>query len=182
MPVQTKHWVFTLNNWTDADDDNLKALGPQVEYLVYGYETGDSGTRHLQGYIIFSRVKRFAEAQALLPRGSHLECKRGTPFQAASYCKKDGLFQEFGPPPTEPARRITATDRFKDWVLSEYETLHRVPTAREIAQAFPTLYLRSKSNLLDLARHLCPQPVLIAAAELRDWQTQLALTLHLDPR
>lgn len=181
MPSQTRHYVFTLNNWTADNDTLLKELGPKVSYLVYGYETAPgTGTPHLQGYIVFPRKKRFSEAQALLPTGAHIESKRGTPQEAADYAKKDGVFQEFGNCPSG-TRGSSCFDSFIEWVVS-YQSEHGyVPPERLIARHYPQLWLRHERKLRQLALHLSPSPRLldVMEAELRPWQRNLhnALTI-----
>jgi hypothetical protein len=181
MPNQTRHWCFTVNNWTRDHEDLLEGLAPVVSYLVYGYETGEAGTPHLQGYVIFQGVKRFNEARTLLPPGCHIEAKRGTPFQAATYCKKDGLFKEWGTAPTESSPRSSPFDRFREWVLRHHQETGRAPTDRETANEFPTLFVRYRRNLQDLARLTCPEPVLEVNWDLRNWQNDLSDILQLDP-
>lgn len=95
---RAKNWCFTTNNYSDADQDNLRSLAAEdfVQYLVYGREVGESGTPHLQGYVEFTIRKTFNQARNLLPRGSHLEVRRGTGVEAAEYCKKEEDFVEYG--------------------------------------------------------------------------------------
>lgn len=98
--AQSKYWCYTLNNYTD--DDELCCSGvfikpsPVCTYHVYGYEVSSTGTPHLQGYIEFgSRVRRSVVLKLLGGR-VHLSARMGTAEQAATYCKKDGEFKEFG--------------------------------------------------------------------------------------
>jgi len=170
--MQTRHWCFTLNNWTAEEDDALKALGPTVTYLVYGYEEGENGTPHLQGYVIFPRIKRMSEAKKLLGDRVHLEAKRGTPEEASTYCKKDGLFNEYGECPKTPGNRGQFS-AYVEWILSRNDGNGGVPTDREIAQAFPALFVRYGKRLRDLAEHHSPPPVLEVGDELRPWQQTL---------
>lgn len=170
---RSRHWCFTVNNWTAANDELLRALGesPTVTYLVYGYETGESGTPHLQGYIAYKDVRRFTSAQATLPVGTHLEVKKGSPLQAADYCKKDGVYQEFGTIP-RAAGGGNVFDDFKLWVLQKYDEHGHPPTEQQIAQEFSALYVRYGARLRNLVTHLCPRPI-ICSDPLRDWQIPL---------
>lgn len=90
---QARSWCFTLNNWTEAEFNILKAV--LCVYLVIGKETGENGTPHLQGYISFDSRKRLGAVKVFAPR-AHWEVARGSPKQASDYCKKDGDFFEFG--------------------------------------------------------------------------------------
>lgn len=169
--MQTRHWCFTINNWTSDDEHLLKNLGDNVSYLVFGYEVGDSGTHHLQGYVVFPKVKRFNEAKGALPGGAHLEPKRGSVKQASEYCKKDGLFQEYGSLPRDPGTG-GQFDRFVEWLLQVQNDEGRVPTEREIATAYPSLWVRYGRKLRDLAEHHAPRPDL-EDGDLRVWQATL---------
>lgn len=93
-----KNWVFTLNNFTEEDQVHLQNFGDNelIRYLVFGRESGERGTPHLQGYISW-RDRRSLDycRNAISPR-AHFEVMRGTPAQASVYCKKEGDFEEFG--------------------------------------------------------------------------------------
>lgn len=94
---QSKYWCFTLNNYSDEELNGLLLrLKPQCSYYVIGREVADSGTPHLQGYVEFNRRLRLSNAKALLGNRAHVEIRKGTPAEAASYCKKDAAFNEYG--------------------------------------------------------------------------------------
>lgn len=85
--------MFTLNNYTDDDEAAVALLGAQ--YTVYGREVGESGTRHLQGYVYFKAARSMKVLQKKLPR-AHWEIRKGSHDQAREYCIKDGVFEEYG--------------------------------------------------------------------------------------
>lgn len=179
MRGQSRHWVFTVNNWTQENDDALKALASTVTYIVYGYETGEEGTPHLQGYVIFEAAKRFNQVQALLPRGAHIEIKRGSPSQAAEYCKKGGLFTEEG---TVPKQGVGGQfDNFVSWVHEYHREHGQKPSMRDICALFPSLFVRYGKRLEELIEYIVPSPEL-ETAPLRDWQVQLhEIIVELEP-
>lgn len=99
---QSKRWCFTLNNY--SADEYAAVCSIESTYLVVGKETGENGTPHLQGFIVFSSNKRLAAVRRLIPR-AHWEVARGTSEQAAEYCKKDGDFFENGDCPVNGGAR-----------------------------------------------------------------------------
>ncbi len=91
--TQKRNWCFTINNYTDIEVNTLKNL--KCEYIVFGYEIGEKGTPHLQGYMEFKGGKRFDTIKKTLPR-AWLGSRKGTSMQAYKYCIKDGNFFERG--------------------------------------------------------------------------------------
>jgi len=96
MPVRSRGWVFTINNYGPTDLARLKRL--ECKYIVYGFERGESGTPHLQGFVSFHNQRPRRAVSADLGR-AYCAPQRGTAEQAISYCKKDGDFIERGTPP-----------------------------------------------------------------------------------
>lgn len=97
---RTKYWCFTLNNYTNEEVDKLKQV--DCQYLVFGYEVApETGTQHLQGFICMTNRKTLPTMKKVLSDRYHLEPKRGTIQEAATYCKKDGNFFEKGSMPEE---------------------------------------------------------------------------------
>lgn len=83
-----------MNN--PEEGDMARLLDLKVPYIVVGREEGSLGTEHLQGYMEAHKALRFNAAKAMIGARAHLEPRRGTPQQAADYCKKDGDFEERG--------------------------------------------------------------------------------------
>ena len=97
---QGKHWCFTLNN---PGAEPVPEWPVDVQYYVIGKETGESGTPHWQGYVCFAKPLRLTALKKLMPR-AHWEQMKGTPQQAADYCKKDGDYEEDGTLPLTGAQ------------------------------------------------------------------------------
>ncbi|AGS36206.1 replication-associated protein [Circoviridae 9 LDMD-2013] len=146
MNKQDKHWVFTLNNYTEEEYEQLVELAESedVSYAIYGKETGDSGTPHIQGYIRFARKKRFNGVRRILGKRAHIECKKGTPTQASDYCKKDGDYQEFGCRATKPGRRTDLEEL--------YLQVKEGKTRDEIGDTFTGSYIRYKRSIDELIK------------------------------
>lgn len=92
----SRNWCFTLNNYSAADEEAVKAL--ECRYVTYGREVGESGTPHLQGFVVFECVKRLTGLRKMLPT-AHFEMCKGSPAQNIVYCQKDGDFYENGRKP-----------------------------------------------------------------------------------
>jgi len=88
-----RSWIVVINNYTE--DDELLLKNDNFSYLVYGYEIGESGTPHIQGYIEYKSTKLFKTMKNRY-KTAHIEKRSGTPKQASDYCKKDGKFIEIG--------------------------------------------------------------------------------------
>jgi len=172
MAPYTRNWIFTINNWTPNDEQTLIDFGGsnQCKYLVYGYETGASGTPHLQGYVIFRDQKRLRGAKNLIGPRSHLEPARGSAQSNYDYCTKDGLFKEFGELPKTTSSN--GFDALKQWVLNHPSK----PTAAEVALEWPGLFIRY-GRIMQWIDSIYPAPIL-QEGEPRPWQRELAETLE----
>jgi hypothetical protein len=99
MPTSmSKYWCFTLNNPTADEGNKLFRLQEEAEitYACIGFEEGEEGTEHLQGYVELRTRKRMSTVKNVLFRRGHYEVRRGSPTQASEYCQKDGLYIEWG--------------------------------------------------------------------------------------
>lgn len=107
---QLRNFVFTVNNPSQEDENNLQEIGYQ--YLVYGREKGENGTPHLQGYCELTHRRTFVKLKEIMPR-AHIEARRGNQQQAIAYCKKEGIYYEFGTRRSQGSRTdITAIREF----------------------------------------------------------------------
>lgn len=95
--TRSRAWCWTLNNYTPEEETKLQAL--EVRYLIYGREVGDSGTKHLQGYVYFENKKSFRQVKATISPRAHLEKAKGSAKENIAYCSKDGDVYERGLPP-----------------------------------------------------------------------------------
>ena len=101
--MSKRGWCYTLNNYTVEEHEKLQSLA--CKYHVIGEEEGESGTPHLQGFIYFASAKTFSAAKKVIGERAHIEEMKGTPTQAAEYCKKEGRFWEHGECPLEPTQK-----------------------------------------------------------------------------
>lgn len=89
---------FVLNNYTIEDCAKIKEILTKIcKKWVIGYEVGESGTPHLQGYIHLLKkerkstlIKKLGTRVSLRPVRNDTAC--------IEYCKKDGNFESYGFP------------------------------------------------------------------------------------
>lgn len=94
---RSRDWCFTLNNYTDDDVARVKNM--ECRYLIFGFEVGEKGTPHLQGYIYFKNAVKFRVCSEKFGNVAHIEKRMGTIDQAIEYCKKEGNYFEKGDKP-----------------------------------------------------------------------------------
>lgn len=94
----TKRWCFTINNPDSTKEWFLEKWKDLITYIVMGDEVGDSGTPHIQGFVIFKSNKRLSTCKQL-HRQAHWEPAMGNNKQASDYCKKGDKFVEWGEMP-----------------------------------------------------------------------------------
>lgn len=155
MPLnpRARSWCFTSNNYTDAIIDALAVL--DCKYIVYGKEVGESGTPHLQGFVMFKNAKTMTAVKKLITGNPHLETMKGTPVQAAEYCKKEAapedIYERGAPPKTDQQRGEDEKKRFeRAWELAKngdieeidadirmrcYGTIKRIKSDYQVAPA-----------------------------------------------
>lgn len=104
QPRRLSRFVFTLNNYTEEELEQLKTL--DVKWLIIGKETGSNGTPHLQGACVIGKQVSFSTLKTWPGlRRAHLERMRGSPGDSHKYCsKQDTEYFEKGSLPT-PGKR-----------------------------------------------------------------------------
>nr|WAQ80597.1 MAG: replication-associated protein [Circoviridae sp.] len=181
MPyAQSINWCFTINHPTPADYEALLAYGPTARYLIFSDEVGDTGTPHIQGFVVLPKRARLRTVKQLFPR-AHLEAAKGTAKQASDYCRggADGKppssnIVVFGELPNVPGAN-NVYESFRDWVL-QHPTK---PTGPEIALQFPALFLRNSrtESFVDAIYPVVP----VEPQPYRDYQQQLVDRLAQPP-
>ena len=183
MPSKAKRWCFTLNNPSQGEQDLVEQslTSPHVKYGVYGKETGESGTPHLQGYVIFVSEKRLTQAKSLLGTGRlHLEVAKGTPQQASDYCKKDGDWKEFGKLPTKKTKQPQWESLVK-YIIGLRDAERPSPTEEELYVKYPGLMGPQRSAVLKTVASLYRPPSREIGLPRYGWQRDLVDTIGRDP-
>lgn len=154
MPSAAKHWCWTLNNYTEDELNSLQALDnelPGIKYIVWGKEEGEEKTPHLQGYVAFDKRKTLASTRRLISSRSHCEITKGSPKQAADYCKKDGDYEQYG---TLPVGQGARTD-----LAICADLVKKGTPIREIADICPQTLLRYGSGVQRLKMLYRPERI-----------------------
>lgn len=173
-----KHWCFTLNNYVE---DELVALRKSlqeektVQFGLFGKETGESGTPHLQGYVCFHKKKRITGVKKVVGKRAHVEVCKGTPQQNISYCSKTDLNPErFGTEPVPRHGKRTDLDQFKEDVKSGEYTKQEL---KELHTGIYARYPRFFNEYIDDNK----EPPKLPSHPLNEWQAWLSSALKLPP-
>lgn len=91
---RARRWCFTLNNYTEREENDLKEL--DCIWICFGHEHLTEGTPHLQGAVIFSKQLYMSQLKKINDR-IHWEVMKGSPKQARDYNTKEdttGYFEK----------------------------------------------------------------------------------------
>jgi len=95
-----KNWALTINNFSNEDIETFQSIESLVNCYVYGIETSNTGTVHLQCFIQFKKDVPFSFVKTLFRR-AHIEaCVQSVELNVL-YCKKGGAFHIYGIPHSE---------------------------------------------------------------------------------
>ncbi len=84
-----RSFCWTLNNPTEEEYNTIVKITPaDFSYMVFGHETGENGTPHLQGYAECLKQMRKSGLKKYGLYRAHYKARGGTPMEAAGYCKK----------------------------------------------------------------------------------------------
>lgn len=140
----SKYWCFT------AFQDERPLFSGDVSYGVAQLEQcPDTGRKHWQGYVEFTKKKRLHSVQVAIGcDNAHCELRKGSRSQAIAYCKK----LESRVPGTEPYEYgdCPVADESKSQVQQLTRRIQGGATYREISNEFPTAILRYDKGIRSL--------------------------------
>ena len=93
--------MFTINNYHKVPE----SLPSDIRYMCYGREVGPTGTKHLQGFIVFRHARVRPDTLFQQYGQGWFEVARGSIEQNVRYCSKGGLFTELGEQPLDPREK-----------------------------------------------------------------------------
>jgi len=94
--MAVRNVCVTLNNYTIDELAHLGGCDERIQYMILGHEIGELGTKHLQGYVEFTKRIKFTTIKKIISERAHLEGRLGSAKQARDYCMKDGDYWEYG--------------------------------------------------------------------------------------
>ena len=171
-------YCFTLNNYTEEELLSVTefAKSKDAKYLVFGKEKGESGTPHLQGFVILATSQRFNWVKNKLGTRAHIEIARGKSEQAADYCKKENDFQEFGTFPNKQGKR-TDIEEAIDWGDEFFKEKGTFPNMTDLAKEYPSLAVRYGKSILRVVEVRNDKQEPIRVGDPKPWQAELAAIL-----
>lgn len=86
---RSRGWCFTLNNFLEADLDEVKAFIQSHRYGIFQQERGENGTLHLQGYVYAEQAISFNTVRRMCGGRAHWESAHGTAEENRVYCSKE---------------------------------------------------------------------------------------------
>lgn len=142
MSGRNRAHCFTWNNYGPTYATHLDGL--DCRYIVAGEEIAPgTGTRHLQGYVVWRNGKTVSAVRTLLP-GCHITVSRGNHVQNDRYCRKtrdtddvpNGVIYHRGDLPADPADRGAAEKARWEiaWTLAKAGSIEEIPADIRVRQ------------------------------------------------
>lgn len=118
---------FVLNNYKIEECAKIKEVLTKIcKKWIIGYEVGENGTPHLQGYISLIKKERKSTLNKKLGNRCSFRACRNEPA-LMDYCRKDGNFESFGFP-----KPIKIIETLRPWQRDIENLYHTEPGEREI--------------------------------------------------
>lgn len=122
--ARSRAWIFTLNNYTEEDEQQVMALSQETRYIIVGKEVGEEGTPHYQGYLYFYNARTRRAISKKIKR-AWLKIPDGTPEQNRKYCsKQNNLLIEKGDIPKQGERKDLCV--IKDQIIKGEVTVDQI--------------------------------------------------------
>jgi hypothetical protein len=158
---RSRNYCFTWNNYPEGAADTLMSL-PGIKFLIGGYETApETGTPHIQGFVIFKDQKTIRSVIELLP-GCHIELCKGTATQNVDYCSKMGTTFSSGIPPK--SQKDCGDDGKRYW-----ENVLSLAKENRIDEIEARVQISHYSTLLKIRNAARPCPEDVSDLSLNRW-------------
>ena len=145
--TQSRRYMLTINNPEYTDEQIIKYIEDleHFKYCMFQREKGEeTGTEHIQAFIVFSIAKRFSTIKKYFPR-AHIEHARGSNVQCRDYCSKSDT-RVSGPYELgEFAEQRARTD-----IMGFMDMIAAGATNAELRTAYPTLFFKNFKKIEQL--------------------------------
>lgn len=114
---RARGYVFTVNNYTESETQSiLEFCKKNAKSWILGYEVGEEGTPHIQGYMYFENARTFESIKKAIPR-AHIEKAKGSTEDNFKYCSKDGKYDasESINPRLDRLNKLYSNVTWRDW-------------------------------------------------------------------
>ncbi len=167
-----RDWTFRLNNPSAHHIQRILEL--DYHYLVYQMEIGGTGMPHVQGFVQLQDKQRLTALIKLISKKVHWEKRKGTPFEAAHYCKKPDLENNCKCKHCDGLDRFDIGPAFEDGCLrseNQYKVHEVAKTIKEqglsrTIERFPEAYLTMNRGMEALETFYSPK---------RDYPTEVTV-------
>ena len=149
---RSRCWCFTWNNYKEEDTVYLAQELSDCVKFVFQEETGEQGTKHLQGYCEFANARSFDSMRKVL-KGNHVEKVRNKQ-KAMAYCMKretrTGRMWLKGI--AAPVQRALRDEVMYDWQKEIWNKIKEEPDDRKVMWYWEKDGGKGKTTL---ARDIC---------------------------
>jgi len=153
MNQQSRRWCFTLNNYTT--DDEVALQRSSYKYMIYGREhCPTTGTPHLQGYVVFSAMKRLSSLKKL-NSCAHWEIAKADTDDNVAYCSKadPNPYESGVKPRNRKEQAIGQKEHYADVIRSAKEGTCETEYPQEFLRYHGTIKRMYRPKLEDLAEY-----------------------------
>lgn len=140
-----KHWVFTLNNYTDDDEQRVKAIADLCTYMIVAKEVASTGTPHLQGYLEARNKHRAHVIEKWFNNRAHIEKARDSPYAQPDYVWLDVWFKH-GDKYDPKTNTKTVNEQWKE--IAQLAMENKID---EIIAKYPGQYLAKHAGIEKIA-------------------------------
>lgn len=140
-------FAFTVNHYTESDIADVMTFASQCKYVIFGKEIAESGTPHLQGFLITKATTRLSKLKKVVPR-AHWENAKKCNDANVKYCKKQGDFTEIGQLPQSKGQAQ----------VDIWQAVRRLAEAGDFDAIPDNMYIRYKRTLQEIHREKRPKP------------------------
>lgn len=141
--TKSRKFVFTLNNYTDAELKRIREYPECLKYIAFEKEVAPStGTPHLQGFLYTWEPMRISQLNAMFLKRARYAVMVSDFNHNNVYCRKDtGSLEEFGERPIQGKRTdIVGVKRLIDAGMNLQEI--------QIDEAYFNIVLKNERALL----------------------------------